>query len=696
MLIVSLDASNEELRAQIRSLQYDAAQWEKEREVLVLHHQKEMTDAQAKSEAEIRRALESGGTEKTAAVRYEALLRDIKVEREQFVGEKTDLERKLRTTTGQRSSLQEQLDDTQEELGNLERDMQRKLVDVTQRADGLQKANNELQEDFQVRLQQLQQTKQKLSTQEDRVGELEEQITQLKSASDDPAILVYHKQEVAQQAEQLQKLETDLAAQTAELTELRQLRSSRVGAESELVLLQKKASSSEKNQAEAEDLRERVRELEDQQTAWTVYLQSHGAADSESRFQSPEDLARAYMTERITRATLEEQVGLLQAENTAKESRIQTLESSKSLTQGGTASTMNGPMTPAPVDSKLVARLERQKNLAVKEADFLRAQLKEYEAGDGEEPQQINQDAAARITNLESLLAEQKKEAETLTRSLGEVEKSLQRAQMSQASPVRAGTKRALDDEADERLGALLRKNRQLQTEVGKLHSQNSVLDNECKAQAAQLRSLKQKSRMRVLEMRENPTAHAEKIKQRALDALRAENEALQAQIAGRLPTTARQSDGETTDSGLLVPRGSLDVLELALDDKEATIASRDKSLRRLRDVFGAKGLEFREAVYSLLGWKLDFMPNGRVKASSMYYPGTEAGRPKDDDGDDEEEHFIMFDGENGTMKISGGAESEFAKEIRGLVDFWVGSRGSVPGLMAAMTLEFWDKYKTS
>jgi len=96
------------------------------------------------------------------------------------------------------------------------------------------------------------------------------------------------------------------------------------------------------------------------------------------------------------------------------------------------------------------------------------------------------------------------------------------------------------------------------------------------------------------------------------------------------------------------------------------------------------------------LGWRLDFEPNGRVKATSMFYPKLPKRKDSDKDGGVDEEEgssFILFDGEQGTMKVSGGPQSQFAKEIRGLIEFWVDGRGQVPCLLAAMTLEFYERY---
>lgn len=78
-------------------------------------------------------------------------------------------------------------------------------------------------------------------------------------------------------------------------------------------------------------------------------------------------------------------------------------------------------------------------------------------------------------------------------------------------------------------------------------------------------------------------------------------------------------------------------------------------------------------------------MPNGRVKATSILYPTSWING-------EEEENSIVFDGENGTMKISGGPKSAFAGELKGNIDFWVEGRKEIPCFLAACTLEFYER----
>lgn len=45
-----------------------------------------------------------------------------------------------------------------------------------------------------------------------------------------------------------------------------------------------------------------------------------------------------------------------------------------------------------------------------------------------------------------------------------------------------------------------------------------------------------------------------------------------------------------------------------------------------------------------------------------------------------------------GTMKVSGGPKSQFAMKIRDQIKFWVTERSEIPGLLAALTMEFYEE----
>ena len=89
----------------------------------------------------------------------------------------------------------------------------------------------------------------------------------------------------------------------------------------------------------------------------------------------------------------------------------------------------------------------------------------------------------------------------------------------------------------------------------------------------------------------------------------------------------------------------------------------------------------------------MHFLPNGKVRVSSIYYnKNKRRNGDGEEDTEDDVENSIMFDGEAGTMKISGGPNGAFAQEIKELVKEWVQERKEIPCLLAAMTLDFYDK----
>ncbi|RWA10884.1 hypothetical protein EKO27_g4222 [Xylaria grammica] len=71
------------------------------------------------------------------------------------------------------------------------------------------------------------------------------------------------------------------------------------------------------------------------------------------------------------------------------------------------------------------------------------------------------------------------------------------------------------------------------------------------------------------------------------------------------------------------------------------------------------------------------------MRVESLYHPSAT----------DEHENSIVFDGERGTMKVSGGPQSPFARRIDDQIKFWVREKGCIPGFLAALTLEFYEEH---
>lgn len=676
------DPTNEPLRAQLRTLQYELDSLKQDRDLTALQTQSELRDALSRSEEEYKRA-STLERERDAAVRKsEHAVRECAEERDRAVNEKMALERKNRALSEEVRGLREEVEEARGEGEERARSAERMVGELEARCGSLREGAEGLRRDLEGRESVVSALQKRVVQGEERVGELEGEVVRLKARGGDEETLAVVRRELGEQVEYIRKLEGVNREQGVELKGLRKMAKSVEVVEEEKRGLEVKVGIMEDLRRELAEAQLQRRILEDEKRGWTSYLENEGGEDEQHAFETPEQMAKAFLQERLERLSLVDKLGSVQPELLVKDENIRVLEDEKvklqaeieSLRQNAAAAPVAA--TAPPSDAKARARLERQKNLAVKEVEYLRAQMKTFEAEEAEfNAEQVDEEHAKRVQELEGMLEKYRSELQTLHADLTKLEAQppLTLSQPTLSSPKKRS--REEEEEADERLGSLRRKLRTAQDSLSQSQKQTSLLEAELKANATQLSSLKETSRTRVLELRSNPTADAEAIKQSTLKTLREENAALLAQVEG-LPN----------GSGKVVPISTLNAARLTLDELKTTLQQTEKKSLRLKQIFTTKSLEFREAVASILGWKLDFMPNGRVKATSILYPSHFNGEGE------EEENSITFDGENGTMKVSGGPRSVFAGEIRQAVEFWVEGRKEIPCFLAALTLEFYER----
>lgn len=606
-----------------------------------------------------------------AARKYASVAQELKETQDQAINQQHDLEKKLRILQNQNRSLQDEADEARTELSSLDRQHAHQLREIESKHVTLQKTLDDLRTDLGSKSTALQTVQDKLSQRETEVGRLESDVLTLKAQTGDAETLGVIKKELSEQVAHIKKLESTNREQTTELRHFRRMHKAVEIVEEEKRVLETKVRMVDDLQKEVREAQLQRQILEDERKSWTSYLQNEGGIGGEVEFESPEALVRALVQERLEKASLVDRLGAIQPEILEKDEIIKSLEAGRGKLQieveklrvsGGSG------------DSRLRSRLERQRALAVKEVDYLREQLRTF---DSEETtylpeNKFDEQKHKRIQDLESVVDQYRIELQTLNDELRRREDRHPMADLH-------GAKRAREEveEPDDRLGQLSRKNRKLQDDLSALQHSHALLQKELSASQTQLTSLRQSSRMRVLSLRSNPTADAEAIKLSTLRSLRTENEALLAQLEGA-PHTAK-----------LVPISTLENVRTEIRDLESMVAEKEKSRLRLRQIYAMKSLEFREAIASILGWSINVMPNGRFRVSSIFHPG-------DEDEDDQGSNALIFDGETGTMKISGGPTSEFAHEIQHLVTYWVKEKGSIPAFLAACTLEFVEKTAAS
>ncbi|KAL3427526.1 spindle assembly checkpoint component mad1 [Phlyctema vagabunda] len=648
----------DELKTEVKSLKYALDSDKQEEELTKLRHDTELRETRRKAEDDFKKMQSAEGERLKAIRQYESLLKEMTEIRDAARNEKAALERRVRDVEESKRVLQEEVDDTRTEQEESVRNVERRAAELESRNQTLQQTVEELHQDSERREASLLETQQSLAEKETTVGSLEAEVLRLKAQTGDADTLGIIKRELSEQVAHIRTLEATNREQAAELKHFRRLHKSIEVVEEEKRSLQRQVDSIEGLQNELGEARIQRQRLEDERLAWTAYLQSQAGADGEPEFDSPEAIARALVEERLHTATLVERLGGVEAAISEKENAIQAYEAEKAtlLAQIEQAKTTGGGG-----DSKSRLRMERQRSLAIKEVEYLRAQLKAF---DSEETtfQSENTDAQKlqRIQELEDMVDKYRQEVQTLEGDLAKTE--------STPALDTVGNKRPrASSEDNEQLGQLTRKNRKLQEEISTLQTSIKVLKKELSVTKERLEVATTQSKTRILSLRSNPTSDAEAIKLSTLTALRKENADLMSQLQNGHPQS--------------VPVSALQASQRDVQDAYQELSSEKKRNDRLKKVWASKTMEFREAVSSILGWDVMFLPNGKMKVTSFFYHSQ-----------DDAENSIEFDGERGTMKISGGPQSAFAKKIHDQVKFWVKERSSIPCLLAALTLEFFEE----
>lgn len=697
----------EELRAEVASLKYLLHTHDQERDLLRLQHESDLGDAQRRAEEDFRARQAAEAERARFARQVDQAAAELAEVRSGSAAEKGAAEKKARDAAERARRLEERCEDVEAEKEEAARAAARELLDARDEAEARRREVEELEQAVREQAAVSDGLRRQLQTKDEALAAREAEVLRLRAQTGDAETMAIIKRELADQVAHIRALETQAREHVAELKLLRSTHRAVEVVEEEKRSLRRRVDEMEALEKELLEARIQRQRLEDERIEWTSYLASAararagekgtGGADDkdappELQFASPADVARALVAERLESARLLDRLGTLQPAVTERDAIIAALEADKAALQlrwsksaaGATGGAAAGAA--AASDARARARLERQRDLAMREAEYLRAQLRSFDSEDAAlSPDELETERAGRIRALEDLVDGYKGEVKELHIQLAARDGAME-PQAPAAIPGLggvAGKKRAADAAEDaasapavsSQFGQLSRKNRLLQDELAALQAAHALVRAELDAAKGQLSAFQAAAKLRVLSLRANPTADHEAVKQATIDELRrAYNELL--------AVVDRRTGPAPVD---LVPLATLAVARREAEAARAETASAQKSARRLKEVWAAKSAEFKAAVDSMLGWNVAFLPNGRMRVESVFYPSAnEAG--------DEHENSIVFDGEQGTMKVAGGPKSRFAERIQEQIQFWVRDKGCIPGFLAALTLEFYEE----
>ncbi len=269
-------------------------------------------------------------------------------------------------------TLQEAAEEAQSDLLSIERQYKHQSNEAETRYNTLQRTADDLRHDLSEKESALDTTQQKLSQRASELGRLESEILRLKAQNGDANTLDVIKRELSEQVAHIKNLESTNRDQLFELKHLRKLHKSIAIVEEEKRLLEGKVRLMDDLRLELGEAQLQRQILEDERKSWAMYLQNEASTDGEVEFDSPEALAKAFVEERLERASLVQKLGGLEPELSEKDEVIRSLEVEKSKLHGEVEKLRT---TTGTGDPRVKARLERQKALAVKEVEYLREQL---------------------------------------------------------------------------------------------------------------------------------------------------------------------------------------------------------------------------------------------------------------------------------------------------------------------------------
>ncbi|KAK9468696.1 spindle assembly checkpoint component Mad1 [Lipomyces arxii] len=649
------NASNatDSLRAQNHVLQYEISNLRDERERDKLRYEKSIRDLEHKLVEESKRSETVETDQKYIFDKYNKVSEELQKLKSEWPAAKESLEKTVRGLTHENDDVKDARDEAEAALRSAESALKRQENEFTVK----QKSLSALLQDYQVEVKNLNglvhQRDLTIHEQKESLELLAAENKTLRLKAEDLTLLDLVQRRLSEELAKSKTLENKLYLITPELNQLREEHKKFKFVSEEKILLEARLKLMEDLRRQVADAELEAATLREQQSRWMSFLETN------EYYDSPEEILQILADERSEKLSLLDKNGRLEAELVSLTQGMET-DDREIMTIKKEFARLSGELEKT---KKLLVRTERQKNLAAKETQFLRDQLKTY---DNEETVflQGNYDnqKTQRIESLEKVLDELKQEVSTLTAELASVERA-------DTSGNTDSNKRKSESFDDERMKEVLRKNRKLQDDYTELKKKEENGLKEVAVLKKRLSAFEktQEAQSRILELKDNPVSRDQAVKKEMIDALRRENNLLIAQLENRQDSV-----------GTVISQATLDRVKLELKEMQVQVAEKEKRMKRLKDIWSAKSMEFREAVYSLLGYKLDFLPNNKVRATSMF-------------ASCDEESFT-FDPDAGTMKLSGAMDSIFAQECSNLIKFWVQERREIPCFLSALNLELYDK----
>lgn len=543
----------------------------------------------------------------------------------------------------------------------------------------LEDLQNALEDEQRMRLQQLDEARLGGAEQSAKIGqELERQTSHLRKLEAENAHLVAENSRLSHHASNVELLKEEKRSLEAKLRTLDTLRDQLAAAETQIL------------------------DLQDKQNNWDSLLRNGLETDVQAAFTAAANadgqLPLLTPPQVVDRDTLPKYLSTLRGTVSGLEARCKALSAtveklrSRNLTLEEQAQDVDAKERKTALElielQTTLARTQKTETRLNGEISQLKAMLSSYE----QEEQAHNStsyDAAhtRRIALLETELEKARTENMGLAEQLEKLSKSL--AEKETKSDSTQG------QELSAELERLEAEKATLEAKVSEMESSMSSLTRQMESMLKENESLWfrvgrgefDQERQRCLVLSANPVSQDLDLRRRTMDALKAENASLLARVQelSCLASNSTCATASAVTGEALVPQSVVENLRSDLTALQLSIASKDKAMLRLKQVFSAKANEFREAIQSLFGYKVKFLENGKVKLTSTHNRSSNSTS-------------LVFESEGGNvgrMKLMGEAlKYPGLVDVAGLKEYWLaegGVRQSVPCFLAALNLELYE-----
>ncbi|KAI6165120.1 spindle assembly checkpoint component Mad1 [Pisolithus thermaeus] len=593
-------------------------------------------------------------------------------ERTSSAEERRKAEADLRDLRESLATLQDKYIETEEEYSSLKRSYAQLSASQSSQTTSLTRRNNELEQELAEYKALVEDKEATVQTLQQKLDDLEGANAPLSNRHDDDQGWVVVRDELHRQAAHMRALEATNTKLNAELGRYKERHAN-------IEILREEKHILERKVAITEELRERVVLLEAQVEAARRERQEWANKSTEPGMQSDSSLSlvQSLSELRLTHARLFEEHGATVAALSSREAELTRTQEMLSEAQS-TVSTLQAEVSA--LNAKVTRREERAQ-LAERETGFLRALVASYVAEGVQDAAEQDNPLLQRVQQLEQSLSDHKTLNSTLQEALDDVDagttvdgirRSRQELvrELEQQKSAAVEASKALE-EARATIKAHEHKVEDLEQTLWELRGQIGAGNHVPPG-------------MRVVCLRENPAQQWNDLRQSVLDRLKNENEALIKRLRDlENSATVVESEVSASKGDDLIPKESWDVLDNEKKELEETVKQKEKRLLRLQQVFSAKSAEFREAITSILGFKLAFYPNGQVRLTSIYdLSASFVFQPQNQGHADGARMQLVAQGEGGPQ------------DLPQLMDYWVGEEQCIPGFLASVTLECYDRSK--